>query len=483
MVGIAAAAASAVGGIAGAIGGSQNSGGSSQTSSNAPWSAEQPYMQNGYNQAAAIEAQRMGQAAPTQFIAGENGMQTSANQSIYNTGMGAASQFSPWSQAGSLLAGNAGAYSNNANSIASNGIGSLDPSMTNLMSNYAATGQMPNQTGADPNVANSISSAATQGLGSLGQAQGIANNVANGQNTAQQAQQTAQNAGQYVNNDILNGQINAVGTDINRNLSQTTIPGIQAAAQATGSVNSSREGALEGIADVGANENLANASANLRGAAYNNGVNVAAAQTQNANTNQLNAANVLNTNGSTAGSLATSQQALQQQNGQFNTTSQLGAAQNVNSDNLAYQTANTQAQLAGNAQLGTGLTTGMAASNTGLAGTLAGETAAQGAGSYQQNQDQLAINQNLAAYNAADTRDQGVLNDYWNIVGKPTGSSGSQTTTPNNGGIGGAVSGGVGGAMAGYGLYNNLTGGSTTPAANTDGTANGAQSWANWTQT
>jgi hypothetical protein len=82
-------------------------------------------------------------------------------------------------------------------------------------------------------------------------------------------------AGAYADNPYLQGQIDAVGRDIRRNLTENVMPSIDRAATATGNINSSRAGVAEGIAARGAEEAMADAAANMRGDAWARGLGLA----------------------------------------------------------------------------------------------------------------------------------------------------------------------------------------------------------------
>lgn len=84
-------------------------------------------------------------------------------------------------------------------------------------------------------------------------------------------------AGRYADSPYLNGQIDAVSRDVNRNLTESTLPGIDRAASGTGNINSSRAGVAAGIATRGAQDRVADISAQMRGAAYDTGLSRASA--------------------------------------------------------------------------------------------------------------------------------------------------------------------------------------------------------------
>lgn len=79
-------------------------------------------------------------------------------------------------------------------------------------------------------------------------------------------------AGRYADNPYITGQIDAVGSDIRRNLSEGIMPSIDREATANGGINSSRAGVAEGIAMRGGQEALTQAAAGIRSDAYNRGL-------------------------------------------------------------------------------------------------------------------------------------------------------------------------------------------------------------------
>lgn len=101
---------------------------------------------------------------------------------------------------------------------------------------------------------------------------------------------TATNAGldpaglsRYINNDILSGQIDAVGRDVTRNLTEQVKPTIAANAAVTGNSGSSRRAVQDAIAERGAADRMADISAGMRFNAYGKGLDIDAARaSQNA---------------------------------------------------------------------------------------------------------------------------------------------------------------------------------------------------------
>lgn len=106
-------------------------------------------------------------------------------------------------------------------------------------------------------------------LGAMGQLFGAANanNTANNINAA----------GQYADNPYVSGMVDAATQDARRAFSEQQMPGIDRAAAAAGTRNSTRTDIAKGIAERGLAENIANTSAAMRGNLYQNGLSLAQA--------------------------------------------------------------------------------------------------------------------------------------------------------------------------------------------------------------
>lgn len=462
-VGAAASLATAAGSVAGAVGGSQKSGGSSgsTTSDNTPWGVQAPYLEQGFDRAQTNLRDAMGVQAPTQFVAGENGRQQGANDLLFKQGISNAQQYAGWEGAGQMGAAQMSPYFSQAGFTASNGIGNQSAD-TGILSNYAHTGSLPGQVSqVDPSLASGITAAGQTGLGSVGAGQNLASAAGmkaldpNGTMNA-----AVSGAGALSANPYLDAQIDAANRDVSRGLAENDLPGIRAAAMQSGNANSSREGALEAIATRGTGDRMADTAAALRGAAYSQGATLGATGYNTGLSTAVGAGSALNQNASVAGGLLTNEQAQQQQARQFDTTAQLGAANNAATQNLGFQTNDTAARIAGTGQLGTGIGLGQTATKLAGDGTINSLLASYTAGTQEQTGAQAAINDNLAAYRQQTQGNSDLLDRYWSVVGGNKGSStaGTTATQPNNGGLGGALSGAVGGGMAGYGLYKNLSG-------------------------
>ena len=82
-------------------------------------------------------------------------------------------------------------------------------------------------------------------------------------------------ANRYADNPYVTGMIDANARDVNRNLYENEIPGIDRQASGSGNINSSRAGVASGIAQRGAADRIGDISAQIRGDAYNRGLTLA----------------------------------------------------------------------------------------------------------------------------------------------------------------------------------------------------------------
>jgi hypothetical protein len=98
------------------------------------------------------------------------------------------------------------------------------------------------------------------------------------------------NAGQYAQSPYLDGQIDAASRDINRNLRENQLTGLDLAATGGGNMNSSRTGVAQGIMERGAADRVGDISAQMRGEAYNHGLSMSQSQ-YNQGMQQMSGAN------------------------------------------------------------------------------------------------------------------------------------------------------------------------------------------------
>ena len=258
-------------------------------------------------------------------------------------------------------------------------------------------------TGAALNYANNAIGGSAQG--GINTAMSAGNQYAGGAANMTAAQNSGVNMGDVggmINNNILSGQIDAASRDVVRNLEENQLTGISSQAAGTGNSGSSRAGVMAGIAARGAGDRIGDISAQMRGQAYNQALNIGANQaSQNAGFQQDT--NLANMNA-------------------FNTARQFGTGvgQNAFNTNLQNQqfgatTANTIGQ-----QGVSNMVTGQNMMNTGIG-------LSQGAGQYMRDYDQQLLERNYQAamspYNS--------LNFYNQIVGAPNNLS--QATSSSKG--------------------------------------------------
>jgi hypothetical protein len=204
------------------MGGGGGSSGSGQTfqiqnQTNDPWAPQQGYLLDAFNKAGGAYNQGMATGPYTgNYVAGQTGQQADANNNAYNWAMGTGQD-----TVSSIL----GMGGNNA------------------------------QTGFN---------GATGALGALGQFA-----------STDQTKNNIANAGQYADNPYMSGMVDSAMHDAVRTASESTIPNIYRSAAGSGNINSDRAALAQGVVDRGLGEQAGNISANLRGNAYENGINQA----------------------------------------------------------------------------------------------------------------------------------------------------------------------------------------------------------------
>jgi hypothetical protein len=188
-----------------------------QNQTNDPWAPQQGYLLDAFNNAQGAYNQGMATGPYTgNYVAGQTGQQADANNNAYNWAMGTGS---------------------------------------NTVGDILGTGNANNSAGWN---------GATGALGALGQFAGT-----------DQTQNNIANAGQYADNPYMSGMVDSAMHDAVRTASESTIPNIYRAAAGSGNINSDRAALAQGVVDRGLGEQAGNISANLRGNAYENGINQA----------------------------------------------------------------------------------------------------------------------------------------------------------------------------------------------------------------
>ena len=122
-------------------------------------------------------------------------------------------------------------------------------------------------------ISNGAQQAGAAGIGAMNSSIANANAAANGPGI--QSSNIVSDAAQYANNPYMDGMVDSASRDVTRNLNENTLPTIDRAASAGGNLNSSRAGIAQGIAMRGAQDQVGDISANLRGQAYQNGLGMA----------------------------------------------------------------------------------------------------------------------------------------------------------------------------------------------------------------
>lgn len=226
-----AVAAPVIGGIMGA-GGTE---GGTTTTTNEPWAAQQPFLQSGFQQA----------------------------QNAYNTASGM------------------GAYTGQRQA----GLNDFQTQGYNLAGNY----------GLGQGSTSGVSQVNT-GLQNLGQSGMYGQNAAGlfGQASAGDPSGYAQQFGnQYANSPYADGLVDAASRDVNRNLYENQLTGLQLGAVGAGGTNSTRAGVTEGIMQRGAADRIADTSSTIRGGLFNQGLTQGLSQYNTNLQNQLSANNQL----------------------------------------------------------------------------------------------------------------------------------------------------------------------------------------------
>jgi len=466
--GVAAAGIGAAGSMA-ASGKSKGGSSQQQNKMSEPWAPQEPYITSGFADAANTYANNQA-IGPYQgnTVASQNPFQQQAINSAtgYANGIGANLPSNTAGTAGTLQAP-AGSYVNNAQYLAANGLGGQYGTLANVLNGYA-TGRTPSLS-INPQLSGALTSAAVNGANSLnGFTQGQ-QRVMN-ESLADPTQQLAANAQTYMNSAPIQSALNSTNALIDQTLNEQTVPQLNRNAAMGGSLNSSRAGMAESMANENAALAKGNADSQILNNAFNTGLSTAAAERNAGLTTGMYAANsglVDNTG------LAQGQQNSLINQGEFGTDTALQAAQL----GISGANANTAAQLNANGQLGTGVGMGINGAGAATQQALGNFGLLSGAGQLQQQSDQANLTNPYNQWQLNTQYPYQNLDNYWNIVGSMnwggmnnTATQGSQvrTQTPSFGqalGTGSALAGGLqdlfgGGGSGGLGLFGNS--GSTT---------------------
>lgn len=326
----------------------------------------------------------------------------------------------------------------NANHTAANGIGGpANGALTGALTNIGS-GQ---QGAVNAGLSSSLNSAATAGADSIGSYNSGLSGVMQSA-MADPTHQLAGNAQEYMNSGATQQMLANANGQISRTLNESTLPGLNRQAAMGGSLNSSRAGMAEAMANTDASLSMGNADAQIMNNAYNTGLSTAAQQ----HTAGLNTA----ASAASAGLSGNSNLALGAGNQDISATqTQIGAANMGLSQQTQRDTANTAAQLSGNNQLIQGVNTGLNANQQGQNLAMGNANLLSGAGGLIQGADQGQLNANHQAWQNTNQYQQGVLNDYMANATRPQGfynaSQADKSTKTSPGGLPQAILGaGVG---------------------------------------
>jgi hypothetical protein len=400
------------GALLGAIGGSKSKGGGTTTQTNAPWAEQTPYLKEAFSAAQGIYNNQKGTPYfQGDLYAGLNGVQQGAIQGTqdWTGGMG-----------GQLVNGASGAA-----------LGSMgNATMAGQNAQNFANGNFGVTSGANGAVINGVNGTALGGMGQLGSAVG-ATNGALGMASSDPTQGNIQAAGQYANNPYLQSQIDAAGNDAVTALGRNLV-GLNNQASAGGNLNSSRAGAAEAVMRQGTADQIARTSADMRSAAYQNGLGLAE------QARGTNLQGTLSAGNQFSGMVGQGLQA---------GTSSMGFGE----DQRQFDT---QARVNGNAQLLQSGQLGLDAAQVGNGMALGNQNANLQAGGVLQADQQGQLDATLMQWQGQDTRANDLLARYYSVIGGNNWGGTSTATAPKTGGgFMGALQGAVGGASTGLGLY------------------------------
>lgn len=227
--------------------------------------------------------------------------------------------------------------------------------------------------------------------------------------------QNIANAGKYADNPYISGQVDATMRDARRQVSEEALPQIARQASLSGNVGSSKRGIAEGIVERGLAEKGADVSSQLRGAAYNKGIDTSESGRQSDNSSIIQSLLGGGQLGASVGNLG---------NSQTNSgVAGLNAGTNAGSLGLGYSNASSNASTLGLNANNQGLT-----QQTGLYGLA--DTA--GTGLQASNQNELDAAKQKAEY--GNSTDWSNLSKLYSIIGSnnwggTTTSNGTQDTT------------------------------------------------------
>lgn len=409
----------------------------SQTVNNTPWAAQQPYELQGFQNAQQTYAndQAIGPFSG-QITAPGGALNANAENyaGLYTNGQGAQMPGAVNGTSLDLMSG-APQFEQTAENLSANGIGGPNAGLYGTLEGYG-TGAQTTQ-GPSAGLSSALNSAAVTGANSLNGFNSGLSSVAN-EATSDPTARIAADASTYANNPGTQAAIKSTNAQLQQTLNEQTVPQLNREAAMGGALNSSRAG----MAEAQANENEGIVQGNADAQILNNAENTGMATAAGLYSGGLNTAANANTAGLTAnGNLALGTGNQQTGVNEFNTNTELNAANSGLSNQLGFEEGNANTQLGANAQLGSGIGTGVNAATAG--GNLAAGNFGLGAeaGGLQQSDQQAADTNALQQWQMQTQYPYQNLDNYWGVVGNPLGTTSQSTGTVSNSGPG--VAGGI----------------------------------------
>lgn len=406
-----------------------------QQTSNAPWGPQQPFLEQGFNQAQSIEQQRLATGPYTgNLYTGMNPQQLAGANTAGQWANGAGNQnVAGVAGATGFLQGATPNFVANAQNLALNPIASPPSPLLGTIGNYATGAGPPQST-----LSGAINQAAITGANNMNTfGSQLSGAVANA-NTDPTKQINA-NAATYANNPYIQQAVSAVNQQIGQTLNEQTLPGINREAAMGGALNSSRAGAANAQAQQGAAITAANADAGLYNNAFGQGLNTAANTWATGLGNAISGAS-LGLNDSTSAALGAGNQ-------------QINAANSGLNSILGYNNSAIAQQLAANSQLGQAASSGLlGALDTGAAAN-SNFQLGQAAGGVPWQNANLGNAANFQQWQNTNQYPQSVLSDYMKDVTGNFGGQGSATSQTNPSALSTAL--GIG-ALGNSGLFGSL---------------------------
>lgn len=403
------------------------------SSETAPWSEQSPYLKEAFKEGQTIYQDAKG----TPYFEGDlyaklNGVQTGAIQGTQDWTGGMGQQ---------LVNGASGAA-----------LGSMgNATMAGQNASQFANGNFGVTSGANQGVINGVNGTALGGMGQLGSAIGAANGAL-GMASGDPTQANISAAGQYADNPYLQGQIDAASNDAVQALGRNLV-GLNNQASAGGNLNSSRTGAAEAVATQETADRIARTSADMRSAAYQNGLGLAE------QARGTNLQGTLSAGNQFSGMVGQGLQAG-------------GNSMGFGEDQRQFDT---QARVNGNEQLLRSGSLGLDAAQLGNTMGLGNQNANLTAGGVLQADAQGQMDANFQQWQGQDARANDLLQRYMQTIGGQSWGNQSTSTQPytGQGAVLSGVQGAIGAASGALGIMGQVRGNSGSGGGGPSGTSTG----------